>query len=87
MDSQIITLKIELEALKKERDAASRERADNVRKTLQEKQSEASKLEAEWKAEKDRLEKVKRARYHVWASLSPFSYSLLPLWERARSDV
>lgn len=59
----MLTLKIELEALKKERDAASKERADAIRKTLEEKQAEAERLEKEWRSEKDRLEKTKRARY------------------------
>lgn len=70
MDSAIITLKIELEALKKERDAASVERAAAVRKALEGKQAEADALEKEWRAEKERLEKIKRARYgHVLDSV------------------
>ena len=52
LDHAIITLKIELEALKKETDASSRERYSKVKVDLEQKEAEAKKLEEVWMREK-----------------------------------
>src|SRR6202035_380829 len=50
---RVMQLEIEREALKKEKDAASRDRLDKLDKELAELKSEADALRAQWQAEKD----------------------------------
>lgn len=52
LDRAIITLKIELEALSKERDEDSRARVEAIRKELKEKSAESDRLTAIWREEK-----------------------------------
>ena len=59
LDRQIITLKIELEALSKEKDSESRARCKAAKKELEDKQEESKKLTERWQEEKERLEKIK----------------------------
>jgi ATP-dependent Clp protease ATP-binding subunit ClpB len=56
LDRRIIQLKIEREALKKEKDDASKERLKNVEKELAELEEKSNELTAQWRAEKDKLE-------------------------------
>eukprot|EP00123_Amoebidium_parasiticum_P013065 comp21743_c0_seq1/m.30786 comp21743_c0_seq1/g.30786 ORF comp21743_c0_seq1/g.30786 comp21743_c0_seq1/m.30786 type:complete len:759 (-) comp21743_c0_seq1:399-2675(-) len=65
LDSSIITKKIELEALKKERDEASRERMKVVEEALGDLQKQAEHLERDWLAQKDKLQRNKQARLEL----------------------
>ncbi|MGH7044960.1 MAG: ATP-dependent chaperone ClpB [Stellaceae bacterium] len=55
LDRRIIQLKIEREALKKESDAASRDRLDKLVKELKELEERSAELTAEWQSEKAKL--------------------------------
>ncbi|MEE8516541.1 MAG: ATP-dependent chaperone ClpB [Alphaproteobacteria bacterium] len=55
LDRRIIQLKIEREALKKESDAASKDRLKNIEKELKGLESQSADLTAEWQAEKQKL--------------------------------
>jgi ATP-dependent Clp protease ATP-binding subunit ClpB len=60
LDRRIIQLKIEREALKKERDAASKARLKNVEKEISGLEQRSAELTARWQAEKEKLSSVKR---------------------------
>jgi len=69
MDRRIMQLKIEAEALKKEKDDASKARLDKLGKDIAELQSKSDEITAAWRAEKDKLasstevkERLDRAR-------------------------
>jgi ATP-dependent Clp protease ATP-binding subunit ClpB len=55
LDREIVRLKIEQEALKKETDPASKDRLKRLEKDLAQLQEKADALTAKWKAEKDKL--------------------------------
>ena len=55
LDREIVRLKIEQEALKKERDPASKDRLKRLEKDLASLQEKADALTAKWKSEKDKL--------------------------------
>src|ERR1700736_1318102 len=55
IDRDVIRLKIEQEALKKERDAASKDRLKRLEKDLAQLEEKATALTAKWKSEKDKL--------------------------------
>jgi ATP-dependent Clp protease ATP-binding subunit ClpB len=55
LDREIVRSKIEQEALKKERDAASKDRLKRLEKDLASLQEQADALTAKWKSEKDKL--------------------------------
>ncbi len=55
LDREIVRLKIEQEALKKEKDAASKDRLKRLEKDLAGVQEQADALTAKWKSEKDKL--------------------------------
>jgi ATP-dependent Clp protease ATP-binding subunit ClpB len=55
LDREIVRLKIEQEALKKEKDAASKDRLKRLEKDLAGLQEQADALTAKWKSEKDKL--------------------------------
>ena len=56
LDRQILQFQIETEALKKEDDAASRDRLEKLEKELADLQQKSSELTAKWQAERDSLE-------------------------------
>ncbi|KAJ1732100.1 chaperone ATPase hsp78 [Coemansia biformis] len=62
LDRTIMTIQIELESLKKEQDAASRERREGLEKTLEEKRRESEKLTGQWEKERAELDRVKTIR-------------------------
>src|SRR6201982_2892796 len=71
-DREIIRLKIEQEALKKETDAGSKDRLKRLEKDLAGLQEQAGALTAKWKAEKDKLssaaelqKQLVKAKYEV----------------------
>src|ERR1700761_9289037 len=64
LDRRVMQLKIEREALKKENDAASKDRLQKLVKELEELEQESAELTAEWEAEKGKLagaQKLKEA--------------------------
>jgi ATP-dependent Clp protease ATP-binding subunit ClpB len=56
LDRQILQLQIEAEALKKEDDAASKDRLEKLEKELADLQEKSAELTAKWQAERDSLE-------------------------------
>ena len=55
LDRRIVQLKIEREALKKETDAASRDRLEKLVEELDELEKKSAELTAQWRAEKDKM--------------------------------
>ncbi|CAG8477719.1 5170_t:CDS:2 [Paraglomus brasilianum] len=62
LDRQIITLKIELESLRKEVDPISQERREKIQKELEAKTRESERLSALWQEERAKLEEMKRIK-------------------------
>jgi ATP-dependent Clp protease ATP-binding subunit ClpB len=62
LDRRIIQLKIEREALGKEKDAASRERLKTLEKELAQLGQESATLTAKWKAEKEKLKGAQKLK-------------------------
>ena len=60
LDRRIIQLKIEREALKKETDAASKDRLGKLEEELKDLESKSANLTAQWQAEKDKVNKGQR---------------------------
>ncbi|WP_304616820.1 ATP-dependent chaperone ClpB [Paracoccus sp. (in: a-proteobacteria)] len=56
LDRQILQMQIEAEALKKEDDAASKDRLERLEKDLSDLQQQSAAMTARWQAERDRLE-------------------------------
>eukprot|EP01112_Ceratiomyxa_fruticulosa_P011821 TRINITY_DN3242_c0_g2_i1.p1 TRINITY_DN3242_c0_g2~~TRINITY_DN3242_c0_g2_i1.p1 ORF type:complete len:792 (-),score=191.71 TRINITY_DN3242_c0_g2_i1:258-2633(-) len=61
LDRQIITMKIEIEALKKEKDSASRDRLERLKSELALKQTEADAMTKVWENERSKLRTLKEA--------------------------
>ena len=59
LDRQILQLQIEAEALKKEDDAASKDRLERLEKELADLQDRSSEMTAKWQSERDSLEKAR----------------------------
>ncbi|KAF2722774.1 P-loop containing nucleoside triphosphate hydrolase protein [Polychaeton citri CBS 116435] len=62
LDRQIMTIQIELESLRKETDVASRERREQLEKTLTLKQDEAGGLTEKWEHEMAEIEDIKNVK-------------------------
>jgi ATP-dependent Clp protease ATP-binding subunit ClpB len=62
---RIMQLEIERAALKKETDAASKERLSRLEKELADLQSEADALKAQWQTEKDSVQKLRTLREKI----------------------
>jgi ATP-dependent Clp protease ATP-binding subunit ClpB len=62
VERQMIQLEIDREALRNEKDDASRERLHAAERKLAELQEESSGLRASWQREKDKIESVRRAK-------------------------
>ncbi|KAG5973943.1 chaperone ATPase hsp78 [Claviceps cyperi] len=60
LDHKIMTIQIELESLRKEKDVASQERREKLEKDLQRHQEEIGKLNARWEKEKSEIDSVKK---------------------------
>ncbi|MGQ4688935.1 type VI secretion system ATPase TssH, partial [Klebsiella aerogenes] len=56
LDRDILQKQIEAEALKKEDDAASKDRLEKLQKDLSELQQKSAEMTAQWQAERDKLE-------------------------------
>src|ERR1700722_8497059 len=62
LDRRVIQLKIEREALRKEKDAASRDRLVRLGKELAELEEESNKLNAAWQAEKEQVQDTQKLK-------------------------
>lgn len=97
LDRQIIQMKIEREALKKENDQASKERLKNLEEELKKLESESADLTSQWQAEKEKLamgqkwaEELDKARIELeraqregdWARAGELSYGKIPDLEK-----
>ncbi|MBV8653341.1 MAG: ATP-dependent chaperone ClpB, partial [Alphaproteobacteria bacterium] len=65
LDRRIVQLKIEQEALKKESDAASRDRLTRLSQELTEIQEKSDTLTARWRAEKDKLGSAQKLKEQI----------------------
>ncbi|MEM8593096.1 MAG: ATP-dependent chaperone ClpB, partial [Pseudomonadota bacterium] len=97
LDRQILQLQIEAEALKKEDDAASKDRLETLEKELADLQDQSAGLTAKWQAERDRMagaqqlkEELDRARAELdrakrdgnLAKAGELSYGIIPDLEK-----
>jgi ATP-dependent Clp protease ATP-binding subunit ClpB len=102
LDRRIMQLKIEREALKKESDAASRERLERLEDELEELEKKSAELTAQWRAEKDKLasaqklkEQLDQARIELeqvqrrgdWARAGELTYGVIPEFERKLKEA
>jgi len=97
LDRQIIQMKIEREALKKESDDGSKDRLQKLEKDLEAMESESADLTSQWQAEKEKLnqgqkwaEELDAARAALekaeregdWAKAGELSYGQIPTLEK-----
>ncbi len=97
VDRRILMLKIEREALKKEEDAASRDRLERLERELSELEERSAAMTAAWQAEKNKLseaqkakEELDRARTEVelaqrrgdYARAGELTYGIIPTLEK-----
>ncbi|SDL69673.1 ATP-dependent chaperone ClpB [Paracoccus chinensis] len=102
LDRQILQMQIEAEALKKEDDAASRDRLERLEKQLSDLQQQSAELTARWQAERDKLEgsrnikeQLDRARAELeqakregnLARAGELSYGIIPGLERQLAET
>ena len=102
LDRQILQMQIEAEALKKEDDAASRDRLERLEKHLSDLQQQSAELTARWQAERDKLEgsrnikeQLDRARAELeqakregnLARAGELSYGIIPGLERKLAET
>jgi len=102
IDREIVRLKIEQEALKKETDAASRDRLERLTKELADLEDQSAAITSRWKAEKDKLgtaadlkRKLDEARNQLataqrngdWAKAGELSYGVIPGLEKQLAEV
>jgi ATP-dependent Clp protease ATP-binding subunit ClpB len=65
LDRQIMTIQIELESLRKEKDIASTERREKLETTLKAKQDEAKILTDKWEKERAEIEEIKNIKEQI----------------------
>ena len=102
LDRQILQMQIEAEALKKEDDAASKDRLEKLEKSLSELQEQSATMTARWQAERDKLEgsrnlkeQLDRARAELdqakregnLARAGELSYGIIPGLEKKLADA
>jgi ATP-dependent Clp protease ATP-binding subunit ClpB len=102
LDRQILQMQIEQEALKKEDDAASKDRLEKLERELADLQEEASQMTAKWQAERDKLasarelkEQLDKARAELdiakregnLARAGELSYGIIPQLEKQLSEA
>jgi ATP-dependent Clp protease ATP-binding subunit ClpB len=102
LDRQILQFQIESEALKKEDDAASRDRLEKLEKELSDLQQQSAEMTAKWQAERDSLEQARelkeqldRARAELeqakregdFAKAGELQYGRIPGLEKALADA
>jgi len=83
IDRRIVQLKIEVEALKKEKDKASKDRLAKRSAEIEELEGQSSEMTAEWQAEKAKLagatdvkEKLEQARFELQDAVRRGDYAL-----------
>eukprot|EP01128_Nolandella_sp_AFSM9_P005672 TRINITY_DN2793_c0_g1_i2.p1 TRINITY_DN2793_c0_g1~~TRINITY_DN2793_c0_g1_i2.p1 ORF type:complete len:844 (+),score=204.97 TRINITY_DN2793_c0_g1_i2:192-2534(+) len=96
LDRDIITMRIEAEALKREKDAGSQARLKKVQRDIEKIQEKSAELTSVWKKEKEELENEKTSaarleqarleleraqRSGMWARASELQYSTIPKLE------
>src|SRR6516162_1423281 len=99
---EIVRLKIEQEALRKESDPGSKERLERLVKELEDLEQHSSELTAQWRAEKDKLagasklkEQLEHARADLdiaqrrgdWSRAGELTYGVIPELERKLKAV
>jgi ATP-dependent Clp protease ATP-binding subunit ClpB len=62
LDRRIVQLKIEREALKKENDAASKDRLEKLVEELKDLEKQSAELTAQWRAEKDKMASAQKLK-------------------------
>jgi len=97
LDRRIVQLKIEREALKKEKDAASKDRLKKLAAELSGLEKKSAELTAQWRAEKDKLagaqklkDQLDKARAELdrvqragdWTRAGELTYAVIPELER-----
>ena len=102
LDREILQKQIEAEALKKEDDAASKDRLEKIEKELAEMQERSSEMTAQWQAERDKLasardlkEQLDRARIDLdhakregdLGRAGELSYGVIPQLEKQLSEA
>ncbi|QJE74148.1 ATP-dependent chaperone ClpB [Aerophototrophica crusticola] len=102
LDRDIIRLKIEREALKRETDQASRDRLEKLEVELAGLEQKSATLTAQWQAEKESLtsaqkvkEELERARAELetaqrqgnWAKAGELTYGLIPSLEKKLAEA
>jgi ATP-dependent Clp protease ATP-binding subunit ClpB len=102
LDRRIVQLKIEREALKKENDAASKDRLQKLVKELEELEEQSAAMTAEWQAEKGKLadaqklkERLDQARAELeivqragnWSRAGELTYGVIPELERKIAEA
>ncbi len=102
LDRQILQMQIEAEALKKEDDAASRDRLERLEKDLSDLQQRSAEMTARWQAERDKLEgsrhlkeQLDRARAELdgakregnLARAGELSYGIIPGLEKQLAEA
>lgn len=102
LDRKIIQMKIELEALKKEKDAASKERITVITQKLEGLEKQSADLTARWQAEKSKItkagelaEKIEQARFALeqaeragdLAKAGEISYGIIPDLEKQLAEA
>src|SRR6056297_2391396 len=102
LDRDILQKQIECEALRKEDDAASKDRLENLEKELAELQEKSSEMTAQWQAERDKLagardlkEQLDRARIELdhakregnLTRAGELSYGVIPQLEKQLSEA
>jgi ATP-dependent Clp protease ATP-binding subunit ClpB len=81
---RIMQLEIEREGLRKEKDAASKERLERIEQELASLKEQASALETQWKAELDQLNSVGRIQEQLDAKRTEYEHATQRAdWERA----
>jgi ATP-dependent Clp protease ATP-binding subunit ClpB len=65
VDRQIMQLEIEREALKKEKDQASRERLERIESELADLREESNQLTARWQSEKDAIQQLRSTKERI----------------------
>ncbi|WP_428513230.1 ATP-dependent chaperone ClpB [Roseovarius sp.] len=102
LDREILQKQIEAEALKKEDDAASKDRLEKLEKELADMQEKSSQMTAQWQAERDKLasardlkEQLDRARIELdhakregnLAKAGELSYGVIPQMEKQLAEA
>ncbi len=65
IDRRVMQLEIEREALKKEKDEASKERLERLERELAELQEESNRLKAHWELEKDGIQAIRQLKERI----------------------